>query len=57
MKAIKGIKQAHTPKTKIGKGDEYGTAIKQKMGRTLDSSMNMKSTVSKRLGKPPKSLA
>jgi len=57
MKKIKGLKQSHTPNTKIGKGDEYGSGIKQKMGKTLDSSMSLKSAVSKSIGKAPRSLA
>jgi|TARA_R110000823_G_scaffold47760_2_gene121537 propanediol dehydratase small subunit len=57
MKKPKGSKQSHTPNSKYPRADEHGTGIKQKMGRTLDSSMTLKSAVSKHLGKPPKSLA
>ena len=57
MKKVKGLKQAHTPNSKYPKSDSYGTGIRNKIGRTLDSSMNIKSALSKHLKSPPKSLA
>lgn len=57
MAKIKGLKQNHSSNSKIGKGDSYGTGVKNPMGKTLDSSMNLKSAISKHLKKPPKSLA
>lgn len=57
MKKIKSLKQSHTSNDKIGKGNNYGPAIKNKMGKILDSSMGFKPLNSKGLKKPPKSLA
>lgn len=57
MKPIKGLNQNHSSNSKIGKGDSYGTGVKNPMGKTLDSSMNLKTAISKHLKKPPKSLA
>jgi len=49
-------KQAHTPNTKLGMGDSYGQAVKNKVGRSIDvSSTPILSP--KKIGKPPKSLA
>lgn len=56
MKKIKGLKQSHSSNQKIGKGDEFGTGIRNPMGKTLDSSMSPK-TLGKGLKKPPRSLA
>lgn len=55
MKKAK-TKQAHTSQSKIGMGDYYGSAIKQKVGRAIDV-MGSKSLSSRKLSKPPKSLA
>ncbi len=55
-KPLKHHKEAHTANTKYGSGDYYGTGIKQKVGRMCEDSIN--GTIStKKLGKPPKSLA
>lgn len=49
-------KNAHTPNTKFGMGDYYGTGIKNKMGRSIDI-MGLSPTNPKKMKKPPKSLA
>lgn len=49
-------KESHVSPTKKGMGDHYGPAIKNKVGRIRDESLDV-SRVSKRVGKPPKSLA
>ncbi len=55
-KPSKRIKEAHTAPTKYGMGDYYGTGIKQKMGKVRDTYLDNKIS-SKKMGKPPKSLA
>lgn len=57
MKSLKPLKNAHTAPTKYGMGDNYGTGIKQKLGRMREDSMGMISLTPKKLKKPPKSLA
>lgn len=56
MKKPKPLKNAHTPNTKLGMGDNYGTGVKQKIG-IMREGMGMKPLSQKKLGKPPKSLA
>jgi len=57
MKKLKSkVKSAHTPKTKTGMGDYYGTGVKNPIGKVRDV-MGMKPLGSKKLSKPPKSLA
>ncbi len=46
----------HVSKTKKSSGEYYGTGIKQKVGRMRDSYIDTPIT-SKKIGKPPKSLA
>lgn len=53
----KGLKQAHTSNSKMLKTDSYGSGVKNKMAKTLDSTMSLKSAVAKHLKNPPKSLA
>jgi hypothetical protein len=55
MKGAKGLKRAHTPNTPFGMGDSYGSGVRQKVGR-IKEGMG-KALTSKKLGKPPKSLA
>lgn len=55
MKNPKHLKNAHTPNTKYGMGDYYGSGIKQKVGRIRDSSVDVIPT--KGLKTPPKSVA
>lgn len=57
MKSLKPLKNAHTAPTKYGMGDNYGTGIKQKLGRMREDSMGMISLSPKKLKKPPKNLA
>jgi len=54
---MKPPKTAHTSNKKIGMGDNYGTGIKNKIGKMRDDSMGMNSVPPKKLLKPPKSLA
>ncbi len=56
MKKSKGLKNAHTPNTKIGMGDFYGTGVKNPIGKIVDVFGNNNMSNSK-MGKPPKSLA
>lgn len=56
MKKVKTPMNAHTPKTQIGMGDHYGSGIRNPVGRMRDDSMINHATT-KKLGKPPKSLA
>jgi hypothetical protein len=56
MKKLKPAKEWHSSNQKYGMGDYYGTAIKNPIGRVRDSYMTPKMS-SKKLGKPPKSLA
>jgi hypothetical protein len=57
MKKTKTPMNIHTPKSQMGMGDNYGTAIKNKVGEVRRSYMDAGENVSKKLGKPPKSLA
>ena len=56
MKKNKPLKQAHTSSSKFGMGDYYGTGIRNPMGKSSDV-MGMEGVSSKKLKKPPKSLA
>lgn len=56
-KPYKKNKENHVANTKYGMGDNYGQAIKQKVGRIRDSSADFIPMSSKKMGKPPKSLA
>lgn len=53
---MKKAKQAHTMNTKYGMGDNYGTGIRQKLGRVRDG-MGMQVLSPKKLKKPPRTLA
>lgn len=55
-KKTKLYKTAHTSPTQLGMGDNYGSGIKQKLGR-VRSGMGMQHLTKAQLGKPPKSLA
>jgi len=57
MKKPKPLKNAHTPNTKYGMGDYYGTGVKQKLGRVRDDTIGMIRISRKGLKTPPKSLA
>lgn len=49
-------KFAHTPDTKFGMGDSYGTGVRQKLGKVIEG-MGIKTVSKKGLKKPPKALA
>lgn len=55
MKKAK-VKQFHVSNDKPGIGQNYGTGVKNKVGRSLENSIVPK-IGNKKLGKPPKSLA
>lgn len=57
MKKLKGNKVAHTPNTKKGSGDFYGTGVRQPFGKMRSDSMGMIQLTPKKLKTPPKSLA
>ncbi len=57
MKKAKSHKETHVANTKFGSGDYYGTAIKNPVGRIIDSQLDYSSVSPKKLKKPPKSLA
>jgi len=58
MKPIKSTKhkENHSANAKFGMGDNYGTGIKQKIGRMRDG-LGMMPVAPKKLKKAPKSLA
>jgi len=57
MKAkLKSNKVAHTPNTKFGMGDFYGSGKRNPMGKVRDG-MGVNELAPKKLKKPPKSLA
>lgn len=49
-------KFAHTANTKFGMGDNYGTGVRQKLGKMVEG-MGVKEISKKGLKKPPKALA
>lgn len=55
MKPKKSV-EAHVSKTKKPMGDNYGTGIKQKVGRLRDG-LDSQPVSFKKMGRPPKSLA
>jgi hypothetical protein len=57
MKGLKPLKNSHTPNTKFGMGDNYGTGVKQKIGRMREDSMGQIAVIPKKLKKSPRSLA
>jgi hypothetical protein len=48
-------KQSHTANTKYGMGDNYGTGVKNPLGKMRG--MGMQTLTKKKLGTPPKSIA
>lgn len=56
-KALKRTGEAHICNTKYGMGDYYGSGIKQPVGRVREDYMSGPPIKSKKMGKPPKSLA
>lgn len=57
MSKIKSVTSAHTSKSKIGMGDNYGSGIKQKVGIIKRDYLNSSESLAKKYGKPPRSLA
>ena len=58
MKKPKSNKQTHTSNSKTGSGDYYGTGVKNKVGTIRDVFVpGVNPMSSKKIGKPPKSLA
>lgn len=55
-KVPKNRQGAHVAPTKFGMGDNYGTGVRQKLGKMRDG-MGMKPLSSKKLKIPPKSVA
>lgn len=55
-KLPKVLRNAHTPNTKFGMGDNYGSGIKQKLGRVREDSMGMLALTPKKLKTPPRSV-
>lgn len=51
----KSNKEVHTPNTKMGHGDNYGTAIRNKTARIVDITGGVESKI--KTSKAPKSLA
>ncbi len=56
MKKMKALKTAHTSNSKMGTADNYGAAVKNKVGRVIES-MDIKSISQKKSKTPPRSLA
>lgn len=55
LKGVKGLNEAHTPNTKYGMGDFYGTGMKNPMGKVIEG---IGKTIPKaKIGKPPTKLA
>ena len=53
----KSYKVSHTPSSKKGLGDYYGTGIVAKIGKMRDDSMGMHQITPSKMKTPPKSLA
>jgi len=57
MKKLKtSIKQSHTASSQKGMGDNYGTGLKNKVGKVIEG-LGVKPVSNKKLGVPPKKLA
>lgn len=57
MKPIKPLKNAHTPNTKYGMGDHYGSGVKNNVGKMRENSMGHIDVSLKKLKVPPKKVA
>lgn len=51
----KGLKNAHTPNTKYGMGDHYGSGVKQPLGKMREG-MGMVTLSKKKIGTAPRSV-
>ena len=47
---------SHTANTKYGMGDNYGTGVRQKLGRVRDDTVGMAKLSKKQLKTPPRSV-
>ncbi len=56
LSGSKSIKQAHTSRSKVASGDNYGTGTKNPMGRMIEG-IGMGQVSKAKIKKPPKSLA
>jgi len=54
---MKKFVQAHSANKKFGMGDNYGSGIKNPIGKMRDDSLGMNAVTPKKIKKPPKSLA
>lgn len=57
MKKVKTPMNAHTSKSQRGMGDNYGSGVRNPVGRMREDSMGYNALSPKKLGKAPKSLA
>jgi hypothetical protein len=57
MKKNKATQEVHTPDTKYGMGDHYGTGVRAKIGKMRSDSVGMRVLTPKKLKTPPKSIA
>ncbi len=57
IKSIKRNQQGHTSNEKFGVGDNYGSGVTNKVGRSIDSSMHYSAETPSKLKTPPKKLA
>ncbi len=48
---------AHTQNTQFGMGDNYGTGVRQKLGKVRKDTMGMSALSKKKMKTPPKGLA
>lgn len=53
---VKALKNAHTPNTKLGMGDYYGSGIRNPVGKVIEG-LGVKEMSKKQLSTPPRSLA
>lgn len=54
LKGVKPLKNAHTPNTKFGMGDFYGSGVKNPTGKVIEG---VGKTIPKsKIGTPPKKL-
>jgi hypothetical protein len=54
---MKPVKNAHTANMKIGMGNNYGSGIRNPVGKIRSDALGANNLAKKKLGKPPKSLA
>jgi len=54
---MKKFKESHASDKKIGMGDNYGTGVRNKVGKMREDSLGANAVPPKKLKVPPKSLA